>query len=65
MPGEMEGIRIEVADADMRGEQARIVVEGLNVGKVKQVWSDISALSVPLRWMMKFHPLLCTPGFPG
>jgi Glycosyl hydrolase 2 galactose-binding domain-like/Exo-beta-D-glucosaminidase Ig-fold domain/Glycosyl hydrolases family 2/NedA-like, galactose-binding domain len=34
MPGEMEGIRIELADADTRGEKPRIVVEGFNVGNV-------------------------------
>jgi Glycosyl hydrolase 2 galactose-binding domain-like/Exo-beta-D-glucosaminidase Ig-fold domain/Glycosyl hydrolases family 2/F5/8 type C domain len=37
MPGEMEGIRIEVADVDTRGERPRIMVEGFNVGKVKEV----------------------------
>ena len=37
MPGEMEGIRIEVAHADTRGERPRIVVDGFNVGNVKQV----------------------------
>ncbi|HXH49277.1 MAG TPA: beta-glycosidase, partial [Terriglobia bacterium] len=36
MPGETEGIRIELADADVRGERPRIVVEGFNVGKVKE-----------------------------
>ncbi|HXH48930.1 MAG TPA: discoidin domain-containing protein [Terriglobia bacterium] len=36
MPGEMEGIRVELADADARGERPRIVVEGFNVGKVKE-----------------------------
>ena len=37
MPGEMEGIGIELADADTRGEHPRIVVEGFNVGEVKEV----------------------------
>jgi Glycosyl hydrolase 2 galactose-binding domain-like/Exo-beta-D-glucosaminidase Ig-fold domain/Glycosyl hydrolases family 2/NedA-like, galactose-binding domain len=37
MPGEEEGIRTELADADTRGERPRIVVEGFNVGKVKNV----------------------------
>jgi Glycosyl hydrolase 2 galactose-binding domain-like/Exo-beta-D-glucosaminidase Ig-fold domain/Glycosyl hydrolases family 2/F5/8 type C domain len=34
MPGEMEDIRVELADADTRGERPRIVVEGFNVWKV-------------------------------
>jgi Glycosyl hydrolase 2 galactose-binding domain-like/Exo-beta-D-glucosaminidase Ig-fold domain/Glycosyl hydrolases family 2/F5/8 type C domain len=37
MPGEMEGIRVELADADTRGERPQIVVEGFNVGEVKKV----------------------------
>jgi hypothetical protein len=37
MPGETEGIRVELADADTRGERPRIVVEGFNVGEVKKV----------------------------
>ena len=37
MPGEMEGIRTELAAADTRGERPRIVVEGFNVGEVKEV----------------------------
>jgi hypothetical protein len=37
MPGEMEGIGIELADADTRGENPRIVVEGFNVGEVKEM----------------------------
>jgi Glycosyl hydrolase 2 galactose-binding domain-like/Exo-beta-D-glucosaminidase Ig-fold domain/Glycosyl hydrolases family 2/NedA-like, galactose-binding domain len=34
MPGEMEGIRVELAEADTRGERPQIVVEGFNIGKV-------------------------------
>ena len=34
MPGESEGVRVELAVADSRGEKPRIVVEGFNVGKV-------------------------------
>jgi Glycosyl hydrolase 2 galactose-binding domain-like/Exo-beta-D-glucosaminidase Ig-fold domain/Glycosyl hydrolases family 2/F5/8 type C domain len=37
MPGEMEGIGIELADGDTRGEHPRIVVEGYNVGKVQEM----------------------------
>ncbi len=37
MPGEMEGLRTELAVADTRGERPRIVVEGFNVGEVKEV----------------------------
>lgn len=37
MPSEVEGIRTELSVADARGERPRIVVEGFNVGNVKQV----------------------------
>jgi Glycosyl hydrolase 2 galactose-binding domain-like/Exo-beta-D-glucosaminidase Ig-fold domain/Glycosyl hydrolases family 2/F5/8 type C domain len=37
MPGEMEGVGIELADADTRGERPRIVVEGYNVREVNEV----------------------------
>jgi hypothetical protein len=36
MPGESEDIRTELADGDTRGERPRIVVEGFNVGKVRE-----------------------------
>ena len=34
MPGERRVIRIELADADTRGERPRIAFEGFNLGKV-------------------------------
>ena len=34
MPGEWQTLQTELADADTRGEQPRIVVEGFNVGQV-------------------------------
>jgi beta-galactosidase/beta-glucuronidase len=36
MPGERRTLRTELADADTRGERPRIVVEGLNVGEVRE-----------------------------
>jgi len=36
MPGEQRTIVTEVADADTRGENPRIVVEGFNTGEVAQ-----------------------------
>jgi hypothetical protein len=34
MPGERRTLRTELENADTRGEQPRVVVEGFNVGKV-------------------------------
>jgi Glycosyl hydrolase 2 galactose-binding domain-like/Exo-beta-D-glucosaminidase Ig-fold domain/Glycosyl hydrolases family 2/F5/8 type C domain len=36
MPGERRTIRTELADADTRGEKPRMVVEGFNVGRVRE-----------------------------
>jgi len=36
MPGERRAIRVELGDADTRGEKPRVVIEGFNVGEVAE-----------------------------